>query len=49
MAWLHDLVACNPDYEFALDPRMAMEFTQVRANDRYRYVAVSELSQEQLA
>jgi len=46
VAWLHDLVACNPDYDLpslAEWPWNAL----ARAHDRYRYVAVSELRQRQ--
>ncbi len=46
IAWVHDLVACNPDYELpSLDewPWSAL----ARAHERYRYVAVSELRRSQ--
>ncbi len=46
IAWVHDLAACNPDYEL---PSL-MEWpwsTLARAHDRYRYVAVSELRRKQ--
>jgi glycosyltransferase involved in cell wall biosynthesis len=46
VAWLHDLVACNPDYDLphlAEWPWSAL----TRAHDRYRYVAVSELRKRQ--
>jgi glycosyltransferase involved in cell wall biosynthesis len=46
VAWLHDLVACNPDYELpALDaPPWSL---LARAHERYRYVAVSEMRRRQ--
>jgi glycosyltransferase involved in cell wall biosynthesis len=46
VAWLHDIVACNPDYDLpalAEWPWSAL----TRAHDRYRYVAVSELRKRQ--
>jgi glycosyltransferase involved in cell wall biosynthesis len=46
VAWIHDLVACNPDYELpSLDewPWSAL----AQAHERYQYVAVSELRRSQ--
>jgi glycosyltransferase involved in cell wall biosynthesis len=46
VAWVHDLVACNPDYELpSIDEWPWSALT--RAHDRYRYVAVSELRKKQ--
>jgi glycosyltransferase involved in cell wall biosynthesis len=46
VAWLHDLVACNPDYD--LPHLFEWPWSALtRAHDRYRYVAVSELRQRQ--
>jgi len=48
VAWVHDLVACNPDYELpSIDEWPWSSMT--RAHDRYRYVAVSELRRRQFA
>jgi glycosyltransferase involved in cell wall biosynthesis len=48
VAWLHDLVACNPDYDLPLLPEWPWS-ALTRAHDRYRYVAVSELRKRQFA
>ncbi len=48
VAWLHDIVACNPDYELpdlAEWPWNAL----AKAHDRYKYVSVSELRQRQFS
>jgi glycosyltransferase involved in cell wall biosynthesis len=46
VAWLHDLVACNPDYDLPLLPEWPWS-ALTRAHERYRYVAVSELRKRQ--
>jgi glycosyltransferase involved in cell wall biosynthesis len=46
VAWVHDLVACNPDYELPSIEEWPWS-SLTRAHDRYRYVAVSELRKKQ--
>jgi len=46
IAWIHDLVACNPDYELPSLTEWPWS-ALTRAHDRYRYIAVSELRQRQ--
>lgn len=46
VAWVHDLVACNPDYELPSIEEWPWN-ALTRAHDRYRYVAVSELRKKQ--
>lgn len=48
VAWVHDLVACNPDYEMPSIDEWPWS-SLARAHDRYRYVAVSELRKRQFA
>lgn len=48
IAWVHDLVACNPDYELpslAEWPWSAL----ARAHEHYQYIAVSQLRRRQFA
>jgi len=46
IAWVHDLAACNPDYQ--LPPLDAPPWSFIaRAHPRYDYVAVSELRRRQ--
>jgi glycosyltransferase involved in cell wall biosynthesis len=46
IAWVHDLAACNPDYQ--LPPLDSPPWGFIaRAHPRYRYVAVSELRRRQ--
>lgn len=46
VAWVHDLVACNPDYELPTIEEWPWN-SLTRAHDRYRYIAVSELRRRQ--
>src|SRR5580704_14290611 len=46
VAWLHDLVANNPDYELPTIHEWPWS-SLARAHDRYRYVAVSESRKKQ--
>jgi glycosyltransferase involved in cell wall biosynthesis len=46
IAWVHDLVACNPDYELPSLTEWPWS-ALTRAHERYRYVAVSELRRRQ--
>jgi glycosyltransferase involved in cell wall biosynthesis len=46
LAWIHDLVACNPDYELPAIQEWPWS-SLTRAHDRYRYIAVSELRKRQ--
>lgn len=48
VAWIHDLVACNPDYELPQIEEWPWS-SLTRAHDRYRYVAVSDLRKRQFA
>ena len=46
IAWIHDLVACNPDYNLPSLETWPWT-TLARAHERYRYVAVSDLRRSQ--
>lgn len=46
IAWVHDLVACNPDYELPSLTEWPWS-ALARAHEHYRYVAVSELRRRQ--
>jgi glycosyltransferase involved in cell wall biosynthesis len=46
IAWIHDLVACNPDYALPSLTEWPWS-TLTRAHERYQYVAVSELRRSQ--
>jgi glycosyltransferase involved in cell wall biosynthesis len=46
VVWLHDLAACNPDYELPSLQEWPWS-SLARAHERYRYVAVSELRKRQ--
>ena len=46
IAWIHDLVACNPDYELPSLTEWPWS-ALARAHERYQYVAVSELRRSQ--
>ena len=46
IAWVHDLVACNPDYQLPLLDSAPWSYL-ARAHERYSYVAVSEFRRRQ--
>lgn len=46
IAWIHDLVACNPDYQLPSLTEWPWS-ALARAHEHYRYVAVSELRRAQ--
>lgn len=46
IAWVHDLVACNPDYQLPSLTEWPWN-ALARAHEHYRYVAVSELRRSQ--
>lgn len=48
IAWLHDIVACNPDYQLPSTTEWPWS-ALVKAHERYHYVAVSELRRRQFA